>query len=131
MYCSFNIPFIKQLKANALTSIYNPVCYHPSIQGCSIICFSNTLCFLIYFKDCNNWFDESYVSFNFSTWGSGEPNNFRDSEHCAEIWDDLLNDKNCHIPLQFICERPKGRYNSCLKVKVQSVKQKKVLFVKK
>lgn len=42
-------------------------------------------------------------------WGSGEPNNHRDSEDCAEIWDSLLNDKNCEQPLQFICERPKGR----------------------
>lgn len=42
-------------------------------------------------------------------WGSGEPNNHRDSEDCAEIWDNLLNDKNCEQPLQFICERPKGK----------------------
>ncbi|XP_053408183.1 uncharacterized protein LOC123559963 [Mercenaria mercenaria] len=50
---------------------------------------------------------------NFIQWGSGEPNNHRDSEDCAEIWDNLLNDKNCEQPLQFICERPKDLPMKC------------------
>ncbi|XP_053408178.1 uncharacterized protein LOC123560994 isoform X2 [Mercenaria mercenaria] len=50
---------------------------------------------------------------NFIPWGSGEPNNYGDSEDCAEIWDNLLNDKNCDQPLQFICERPKDLPMKC------------------
>ncbi|XP_052253161.1 C-type mannose receptor 2-like [Dreissena polymorpha] len=55
------------------------------------------------------WIDGSFrnESNNNILWGSGEPNNFRDSEDCGEIWDNLLNDKDCRIPLQSICERPK------------------------
>ncbi|WAR06024.1 hypothetical protein MAR_021393 [Mya arenaria] len=48
--------------------------------------------------------------------GSWEPNNYLDSEDCGEIWDNLLNDKDCNIPLQSICDRPQSRW-ACIQEK--------------
>ncbi|WAR05969.1 PLCL-like protein, partial [Mya arenaria] len=61
------------------------------------------------------WTDGSMrnESNKFILWGSGEPNNYLDSEDCGEIWDNLLNDKDCNIPLQSICERPQNVPHYC------------------
>lgn len=60
-------------------------------------------------EDLNTWVwaDGTPRNDTFILWGSGEPNNYRGEERCAEIWDNLLNDKNCRQPLQYICERRK------------------------
>ncbi|XP_052805094.1 uncharacterized protein LOC128234709 [Mya arenaria] len=54
------------------------------------------------------WTDGSIKneSNNFIQWGSGEPNNYLDSEDCGEICNNVLNDKDCDIPRQSICEMP-------------------------
>ena len=61
----------------------------------------------------HNWTDsvETLYNIHFSRWGSGEPNNYQDNEHCAEICcPHFLNDINCDNKINYICEFDKGRH---------------------
>ncbi|XP_017145884.1 C-type lectin 37Db-like [Drosophila miranda] len=43
----------------------------------------------------------------FLKWGSGEPNNFANKEHCVELRSDsdfLMNDNVCTVTMYFVCE---------------------------
>ncbi|KAK3582967.1 hypothetical protein CHS0354_027082 [Potamilus streckersoni] len=66
-------------------------------------------------KDSTMWFwtDGETLKSGVLQWGQGEPNNYLEQEHCAEIWLGFFNDKNCDHLLYFICERPKSAPLSC------------------
>jgi hypothetical protein len=50
------------------------------------------------------------LSFYFSRWGSGEPNNHLNQERCGEICcPHYFNDKSCETKINYICELNKGK----------------------
>ncbi|XP_052805091.1 uncharacterized protein LOC128234708 isoform X2 [Mya arenaria] len=61
------------------------------------------------------WTDGSIKneSNSFIQWGSGEPNNYLDSEDCGEINNHTLRDRDCGIPQQSICKRPQDVPHYC------------------
>ncbi|XP_024910181.1 macrophage mannose receptor 1-like [Cynoglossus semilaevis] len=55
------------------------------------------------------WTDGS--ASNYENWGFGEPNNYNDNEHCAEVLSSYIqywNDKNCDDTNHLICQIQKG-----------------------
>ncbi|KAL3836018.1 hypothetical protein ACJMK2_021471 [Sinanodonta woodiana] len=59
------------------------------------------------------WTDGEALKPGVLQWGQGEPNNYLQQEHCAEIWLGFFNDKNCDHLLYYICERPKSVPLAC------------------
>ena len=56
------------------------------------------------------WIDGT--SFNFQNWAWNEPNNWRNSEKCGEMFHNggKWNDIACSNSRSFVCERKKGKY---------------------
>lgn len=59
------------------------------------------------------WTDGSLANKSSLRWGTDEPNNYKQNEHCAEIWERTFNDKNCDSKLNFICERANDKPARC------------------
>ncbi|KAK3585795.1 hypothetical protein CHS0354_010574 [Potamilus streckersoni] len=59
------------------------------------------------------WADGVALEPNLIKWAQGEPNNYLGQEHCAEIWQGMLYDKNCDHQLYYSCEIPKSPPLSC------------------
>ena len=38
-------------------------------------------------------------------WKSGEPDNYRGNQHCVQMYDLEMNDKDCSHYRNFVCER--------------------------
>ncbi|XP_077327407.1 uncharacterized protein LOC143961945 isoform X4 [Lithobates pipiens] len=55
----------------------------------------------------NHWLWADGSSLSFSPWNTGEPNNDRGIEHCAEILggSQSMNDRNCEDKIGYICEK--------------------------
>ncbi|XP_077327194.1 C-type lectin domain family 4 member K-like [Lithobates pipiens] len=58
-------------------------------------------------ENINNWLWADGSSLSFSPWNTGEPNNDKGREHCAEILGGLqsMNDRNCEDKIGYICEK--------------------------
>lgn len=66
-------------------------------------------CFFYWQRSCNI-IAIIFFFLIFSRWGSGEPNNYMNKEHCAEICcPHFLNDINCEKRINYICELDKGK----------------------
>ncbi|XP_075711502.1 C-type lectin-like [Rhinoderma darwinii] len=57
-------------------------------------------------EDINVWVWTDGSPLTYSAWNEGEPNNDRDSEHCAELMGGVQswNDRPCHNKLNYICK---------------------------
>ncbi|XP_027143954.1 galactose-specific lectin nattectin [Larimichthys crocea] len=53
-----------------------------------------------------HWFWIDGTAFNYKNWCSGQPNNGRNSEHCAVLWKGCWHDYHCvHHRFPYICGR--------------------------